>query len=66
MHPNNIFSRKDLLNAIWGKDSEIEERTVDVHIRRLRRGLKPFQLDKQIQTVHGAGYRFSEAVVMAG
>tara|TARA_B100001173_G_scaffold253173_1_gene224488 strand:+ start:109 stop:810 length:702 start_codon:yes stop_codon:yes gene_type:complete len=66
MHPNNIFSRKDLLNAIWGKGSEIEERTVDVHIRRLRRGLKPFQLDKQIQTVHGAGYRFAEAVVMAG
>ena len=65
LHPNSIFSRKDLLNAIWGEDSSVEERTVDVHIRRLRRVLKPFKLDRQIQTVHGAGYRYSEMMVMA-
>ena len=63
-HPSQIFSRQDLLDAVWGMDSGIEERTVDVHIRRLRRVLKPMQLDKQIQTVHGAGYRFCEALVM--
>ncbi|MCW8891220.1 MAG: winged helix-turn-helix domain-containing protein, partial [Sedimenticola sp.] len=51
-----------LLDKVWGTNVYIEERTVDVHIRRLRQALEPFEMDGLIQTVRGAGYRFSEQV----
>lgn len=61
-HAERVFSRSQLLDQVWGDNVYIEERTVDVHIRRLRRALEPFDCDKYIQTVRGAGYRFSEKV----
>ena len=61
-HVGRIFSRAKLLDEIWGHDAFVEERTVDVHIRRLRQGLAPTGHDKAIETVRGLGYRFrSEA-----
>lgn len=54
-----VFSRGQLLDNVWGDDVYVEERTVDVHVRRLRKALSPHGLDKLIQTVHGTGYRFS-------
>lgn len=64
LNTNTIYSRDDLLVEVWGKEKQVEERTVDVHIRRLRKALQPFQLDVQLQTVHGEGYRFAEALVV--
>jgi two-component system phosphate regulon response regulator PhoB len=61
-HADRVFSRSQLLDQVWGNNVYIEERTVDVHIRRLRRALEPFGCDKYVQTVRGAGYRFSEQV----
>jgi two-component system phosphate regulon response regulator PhoB len=61
-HAERVFSRSQLLDQVWGNNVYIEERTVDVHIRRLRRALESFACDKYIQTVRGAGYRFSEQV----
>ncbi len=58
LHPQRVFSRQQLLDSIWGYDSEIDERTVDVHIRRLRRQLANFNRQDCIQTVRGSGYRF--------
>ena len=58
-HPDRVFTRGQLLDQAWGTQVYVEERTVDVHIRRLRKNLEPFNLDKLIQTVHGRGYRFS-------
>jgi len=58
-HTDRVFSRSQLLDRIWGSNVYIEERTVDVHIRRLRKALEPSKLDGMIQTVRGAGYRFS-------
>lgn len=57
-HPGRIFSRARLLDEIWGHDAYVEERTVDVHIRRLRQGLAPACEDTPIETVRGVGYRF--------
>jgi two-component system, OmpR family, phosphate regulon response regulator PhoB len=57
-HPGRIFSRAKLLDEIWGHDAFVEERTVDVHIRRLRQGLEPTHHDRLIETVRGLGYRF--------
>lgn len=57
-HPGRVFSRAKLLDEIWGHDAFVEERTVDVHIRRLRQGLEPTGHDKFIETVRGLGYRF--------
>ena len=57
-HPGRIFSRARLLDEIWGHDAYVEERTVDVHIRRLRQGLAPAGQDTPIETVRGVGYRF--------
>jgi len=62
-HPEKVYSRSRLLDKVWGTNVYIEERTVDVHIRRLRQALEPFQMDGLIQTVRGAGYRFSEQVI---
>ena len=61
-HAERVFSRSQLLDQVWGNNVYIEERTVDVHIRRLRRALETYGCDKYIQTVRGAGYRFSEQV----
>ncbi|MEX2125832.1 MAG: phosphate regulon transcriptional regulator PhoB [Woeseia sp.] len=66
-HPGRIFSRARLLDEVWGHDSYVEERTVDVHIRRLRQGLAPSGQDAQIETVRGLGYRIrAERVLGAG
>ena len=58
-HPERVFSRGQLLDRVWGRDVYIEERTVDVHIRRLRKALAAHGFDRFVQTVHGTGYRFS-------
>jgi two-component system phosphate regulon response regulator PhoB len=58
-HPERVYSRSQLLDQVWGRNVYIEERTVDVHIRRLRKALEPFDLDELVQTVRGVGYRFS-------
>ena len=58
-HAERVHSRSQLLDKVWGDHVFIEERTVDVHIRRLRKSLEPTGHDKLIETVRGAGYRFS-------
>jgi len=57
-HPGRVFSRARLLDEVWGEHVFVEERTVDVHIRRLRQALAPSGHDKLIETVRGTGYRF--------
>lgn len=59
-HPERVFDRALLLDRVWGRNIYIEERTVDVHIRRLRKVLSESGYDRYIQTVHGSGYRFSQ------
>lgn len=59
-HPERVHSRTQLLDSVWGNQVYVEERTVDVHIRRLRRALEPTQHDALVQTVRGAGYRLSQ------
>jgi two-component system phosphate regulon response regulator PhoB len=61
-HPERVHSRERLLNGVWGENVYVEERTVDVHIRRLRKALTESGHDHLIQTVRGAGYRFSSQV----
>jgi two-component system phosphate regulon response regulator PhoB len=58
-HPHRVFSRAQLLNSVWGDHVFVEDRTVDVHIRRLRKALEPSAHDRLIQTLRTAGYRFS-------
>lgn len=58
-HPERVYSRSQLLDQVWGDDVFVEERTVDVHIRRLRLALEVSGHDGLVQTVRGAGYRFS-------
>jgi two-component system phosphate regulon response regulator PhoB len=58
-HPDRVYSRGQLLDRVWGGNVYVEERTVDVHIRRLRKALEDHGYDRFIQTVRGAGYRFS-------
>jgi two-component system phosphate regulon response regulator PhoB len=58
-HPDRVYSRAQLLDRVWGGNVYVEERTVDVHIRRLRKALTPHGYDRLIRTVRGAGYRFS-------
>jgi two-component system phosphate regulon response regulator PhoB len=58
-HPERVYSRAQLLDRVWGGDVYVEERTVDVHILRLRKVLAAHGYDRLIQTVRGAGYRFS-------
>ena len=60
-HPERVYSRSQLLDHVWGGSVYVEERTVDVHIRRLRKTLEPHGLDAMVQTVRGTGYRFSAA-----
>lgn len=61
-HPDRVYTREQVLDRVWGRGVYVEERTVDVHIRRLRKALEPFGCDALIQTVRGTGYRFSEKV----
>ena len=58
-HPDRVYSRSQLLDRVWGANVYVEERTVDVHVRRLRKALSGTTADRYIQTVRGAGYRFS-------
>ncbi len=58
-NPERVYARAQLLDRVWGGNVYIEERTIDVHIRRLRKALEIVRLDGLIQTVRGAGYRFS-------
>src|ERR1700676_4168327 len=58
-HPERVYTRGQLLDRVWGGNVYVEERTVDVHIRRLRKALEDFGYDRLVQTVRGAGYRFS-------
>jgi len=55
-HPGRVFSRERLLDSVWGQDSEIELRTVDVHIRRLRKAINAGDRADIIRTVRSAGY----------
>ena len=59
-HRDRVYSRGQLLDQVWGQNVYVEERTVDVHVRRLRKALEPSGADRYVQTVRGAGYRFSE------
>jgi two-component system phosphate regulon response regulator PhoB len=59
-HPERVYTREQVLDRVWGQNVYVEERTVDVHIRRLRKALEPFGCAGMIQTVRGTGYRFSE------
>ena len=61
-HPERVYSRAQLLDMVWSRGSFVEERTVDVHIRRLRKALEMSDFDRMVQTVRGAGYRFSAKV----
>lgn len=58
-HTERVYTRNQLLDRVWGDHVFVEERTVDVHIRRLRKALESAGKDEWIQTVRGAGYRFS-------
>ena len=60
-HADRVYSRAQLLDHIWGGNVYVEERTVDVHIRRLRKALEPTGLQDMVQTVRGTGYRFSQS-----
>jgi len=62
-HPERVYSRSQLLDQVWGDHVFVEERTVDVHIRRLRSALEATTHDRLIQTVRGAGYRFSATIL---
>ncbi len=59
-HPDRVYNRDQLLDHVWGENVYIQERTVDVHIRRLRKNLHPHGLDHLIETVRGTGYRFTK------
>lgn len=61
-HPERVYSREQLLDNVWGTNVYVEDRTVDVHIRRLRKAVEISGHDRLIQTVRGAGYRFSTRV----
>lgn len=57
-HSHRVYSRQALLDRVWGHDADIDERTVDVHVRRLRKQLAPYGYDRWIETERGEGYRF--------
>jgi two-component system phosphate regulon response regulator PhoB len=62
-NPERVHSRTHLLDNVWGNEVYIEERTVDVHIKRLRAALAPFACDHYIETVRGSGYRITKSPV---
>ena len=59
-NPERVHSRSALLDRVWGNEVYIEERTVDVHIKRLRAALAPAKCDNTIETVRGSGYRVTK------
>jgi two-component system phosphate regulon response regulator PhoB len=59
-HPGRVFSRERLLDAVWGRDTEIEARTVDVHVRRLRKALNEGNKDDLLRTVRSGGYALDQ------
>lgn len=59
-NPERVHSRTNLLDKVWGNEVYIEERTVDVHIKRLRAALSPMDCDRYIETVRGSGYRITK------
>ena len=61
-HPGRVFARDQLLDNVWGDQVFVEDRTVDVHIRRVRKILEKYNCDHYISTVRGVGYRFSPPV----
>ncbi|MGO2278081.1 MULTISPECIES: phosphate regulon transcriptional regulator PhoB [unclassified Psychrobacter] len=61
-HPERAYTRTQLLDQVWGGNVYIEDRTIDVHIKRLRKLLRPYECDTLIQTVRGTGYRFSSLI----
>lgn len=61
-HPERAYTRTQMLDQVWGGNVYVEDRTIDVHIRRLRKVLAPHGFEKYIQTVRGTGYRFSTQV----
>ena len=61
-HPERAYTRTQLLDQVWGGNVYIEDRTIDVHIKRLRKLLRPYDCDTLIQTVRGTGYRFSSII----
>jgi len=63
-HQDRVYSRSQLLDYVWGSNTYVEERTVDVHIRRLRKAISPHGHDRFIQTVRGSGYRFSTKLAL--
>ena len=63
-HQDRVYTRSQLLDHVWGGNVYVEERTVDVHIRRLRKALQLESHDRFIQTVRGTGYRFSTKLAM--
>src|SRR5438132_499314 len=64
--PERVHSRRQLLDQVWGDHVYIEERTIDVHIRRLRLNLQPFDCARMIETVRGGGYRLAARQMSAG
>jgi two-component system phosphate regulon response regulator PhoB len=65
-HPERVFTRGQLLDRVWGGNTYVEERTVDVHIRRLRKALEPYLLERLVQTVRGAGLPLLHARRLGG
>ena len=63
-HPTRAFKRTQLLDMLWGREVYVDERTVDVHVLRLRKALTRYDLDDLIQTVHGVGYRLKPAQIV--
>jgi two-component system phosphate regulon response regulator PhoB len=58
IHPNKNYTRDQLITYIYGRNTYIEDRTIDVHIKRLREKLRPFKYDSLIKTIRGVGYCF--------
>ena len=61
-HPERAYTRTQMLDQVWGGNVYVEDRTIDVHIRRLRKVLEPYGFDRFVQTVRGTGYRFSTRI----
>lgn len=59
---NRVYARDQLLDNVWGEHVYVDDRTVDVHIRRVRKVLEPYSCDSYIKTIRGIGYRFSSAI----
>ena len=60
LNPERVHTRNQLLDGVWGNDKYIDERTIDVHIKRLREALQPSGCDRFVETVRGAGYRITK------